>query len=197
MQRQATQPAAVPTGRKRRRVCAKTKEASAKPTTGEGVTSVFVPPPTEEVSLPPPEADRPATSLSDRGEQVHQQIHGVDAPPQTVEGLMNATLKDYEEEVVDKSECPLKPGPSREVGEWEEYDVDNMDATLNFLLYPTSPFHPHQYIHCMNPQGEFGRLRYKCPQEGCSMYFFEDTRQIILDKLKYETHPQDEIESHR
>ena len=42
----------------------------------------------------------------------------------------------------------------------------------------------------MNPQAEFGRLRFQCPQEGCPVYFFEDTRQVILDKLKYETHPQ-------
>ena len=26
------------------------------------------------------------------------------------------------------------------------------------------------------PQTEFGQLRYKCPQEGCPVYLFEDTR---------------------
>jgi len=109
-------------------------------------------------------------------------------PPQTVEGLLKDTLKDYQEEVVD--EGPLKPDPSREVGEWEEHDLGDMDATLNSLLYQTCPFHPHQYIHRMNPQAEFGSLSYKCPQEGCPVLFSDDTQQVILDKLKYETHPQ-------
>ena len=52
------------------------------------------------------------------------------------------------------------------------------------------PFYPHQVIHCLNPQTEFGSLRYKCPQEGCPVYFFEDTRDITLEKLQEDTHPQ-------
>ena len=65
-----------------------------------------------------------------------------------------------------------------------------MEASLNDLLYEACPFHPHQFIHCVNPQTEFGQLRYKCPQEGCPVYLFEDTRFVMLEKLKEDTHPQ-------
>ena len=83
---------------------------------------------------------------------IEELLEGVDKIKQepTPQSCMNSTLKDYAEEVVDESQ--LKPDPSREVGEWEEYDLDNMDATLNDLLYQTCLFHPHQCIHCMNPQ---------------------------------------------
>ena len=65
-----------------------------------------------------------------------------------------------------------------------------MEANLNDLLYEACPFHPHQFIHCVNPQTEFGQLRYKCPQEGRPVYLFEDTRFVMLEKLKEDTHPQ-------
>ena len=47
-----------------------------------------------------------------------------------------------------------------------------------------------KFIHCVNPQTEFGQFRYKCPQEGCPVYLFEDTREVMLDKLKEDTHSQ-------
>ena len=65
-----------------------------------------------------------------------------------------------------------------------------MEANLNDLLYEACPFHAHQFIHCLNPQTEFGTLRYKYPQEGCPVYLFEDTREVMMDKLKEDTHPQ-------
>ena len=109
-------------------------------------------------------------------------------PPQTVTELMDCTLKDYQEECVEEGTFPSDP--ATEVGEWEEQDLDQMEANLNDLLYQACPFHPHQFIHRLNPQTEFGQLRYKCPQEGRPVYLFEDTRDIMLEKLKEDTHPQ-------
>ena len=91
------------------------------------------------------------------------------------------------EECVDEGTFPWDP--ATEVGEWEEQDLDQMEANLNELLYQACPFHPHQFIHCLNRQTKFGQLRYKCPQEGCPVYLFEDTRHIMLEKVKEDTHP--------
>ena len=71
-------------------------------------------------------------------------------PPQTVNELMDCTLKDYQEESVEEGTFPSDP--ATEVGEWEEQDLDQMEANLNDLLYQACPFHPHQFIHCLNPQ---------------------------------------------
>ena len=65
-----------------------------------------------------------------------------------------------------------------------------METRLNDLLYEACSFHHYQFIHCVNPQTEFGQLRYKCPQEGCPVYLFENTRFVMLEKLKEDTHPQ-------
>ena len=174
MERQATQPAAVPTGRKRRRVCGKKKDLeetkaqaldmqATQPATSELVIALKALPRAEEPPPPPP-------------------------PPQTVNELMEGTLKDYEEECVEEGTVPSQL--TTEVGDSEDQDLDQMEANLNDLLYEACPFHPHQFIHCVNPQTEFGQLRYKCPQEGCPVYLFEDTRDIMLDKLNENTHPQ-------
>jgi len=32
--------------------------------------------------------------------------------------------------------------------------------------------------------------RFKCPQEGCPVYLFEDTREVMMEALKEDTHPQ-------
>ena len=42
--------------------------------------------------------------------------------------------------------------------------------------------HRNRGIYCLNPQTEFGQLRCKCPQEGCPVYLFEGTREVMLDK---------------
>ena len=144
MERQASQPSAVPTGRKRRQVCAKKKNEEQKVNELDIKTTQ---PPTSELVV--------ALNALRRAEEP--------PPPQTVNELMDHSLKDYQEECVEK---------------------------VNDLLYQACPFHPHQFIHCVNPQTEFGKLRYKCPQEGCPVYLFEDTRDIILEKLKVDTHPQ-------
>ena len=170
MERQATQPAAVPTGRKRRRVCGKKKnleEAKA-----QALNMQATQPPTSELVI--------ALKALPRAEDP--------PPPQTVNELMEGTLKDYEEECVEEGTVPSQL--TTEVGDSEDQDLDQMEANLNDLLYEACPFHPHQFIHCVNPQTEFGQLRYKCPQEGCPVYLFEDTRDIMLDQLKEDTHPQ-------
>ena len=115
--------------------------------------------------------------------------------PQTVNELMDCTLKDYQEECVEEGTFPSDP--ATEVREWKEKDLDQMEANLNNLLYQACPFHPHQFIHCVKPQTEFGQLRYKCPQEGCPVYLFGDTRDIMLDKLKEKNHSQVRAQSQR
>ena len=176
MERQATQPAAVPTGRKRRRVSKKQKQEeeaqaqalelkASQPPTSELVMALNALPRADP--LPPP-----TPSPTD----------------QSVKDLMEGTLKDYEEECVE--EGTFQSDPSTEVGEWDVQDLDHMDTQLNQLLYEACPFHPHQFIHCVNPQTQFGPLRFKCPQAGCPVYLFEDTREVMMEKLKEDTHPQ-------
>ena len=173
MERQATQPAAVPTGRKRRRVCGKKKNLEEPK--AQALDMQATQPPTSELVI--------ALKALPRAE---------DPPPpppsQTVNELMECTLKDYEEECVEEGTVPSQL--TTEVGDSEEQALDQMEANLNDLLYEACPFHPHQFIHCVNPQTEFGQLRYKCPQEGCPVYLFENTRFVILEKLKEDTHPQ-------
>ena len=169
MERQATQPAAVPTGRKRRRASSKENEEQKT----QDLDIQAAQPPTSElvVALKAlPRAEDPPT------------------PPQTVNELMDCTLKDYEEQCVQEGTVPSEL--TTEVGEWEDQELNQMETHLNGLLYEACPFHPHQFIHCVNPQTEFGQLRYKCPQEGCPVCLFENTREIMLDKLKEDTHPQ-------
>ena len=64
-----------------------------------------------------------------------------------------------------------------------------MDTQLNELLYETCPFHPGEYIYCVNPQTQFGQIRFKCPHEGCPVYLFEDSREVMMETLKEDTHP--------
>ena len=197
MERQATQPAAVPSGRKRRRVSSrkpKLEEEAQAPVPdmkatrelemaliglprAEALDMKATQPPTSELvvalnALPRADPLPPPTA----------------SPVQSVNELMEGTLKDYEEECVE--EGTFHSDPTTEVGEWEVQDLDHMETQLNHLLYETCPFHPHQFIHCVNPQTQFGQLRFKCPQEGCPVYLFEDTREVMMEKLKEDTHPQ-------
>ena len=192
MERQATQPAAVPTGRKRRRVSKKQKEEAPAPdmratrelemaqiglSRAEALDLKASHPPTSELVVAlnalPKAADLtplPTPSPTD----------------QSVKDLMEGTLKDYEEECVE--EGTFQSDPATDVGEWQ--DLDHMDTQLNQLLYEVCPFHPQQFIYCVNPQTQFGQLRFKCPQEGCPVYLFEDSREVMMEKLKEDTHPQ-------
>ena len=79
-------------------------------------------------------------------------------PPQTVNELMEGTLKDYEEECVEEGTVPSQL--TTEVEDSKDQDLDQMETQLNDLLYEAFPFHPHQFIHCVNPQTEFGQLTY-------------------------------------
>ena len=197
MERQATQPAAVPSGRKRRRVSSrkpKLEEEAQAPVPdmkatrelemaliglprAEALDMKATQPPTSELvvalnALPRADPLPPPTA----------------SPVQSVNELMEGTLKDYEEECVE--EGTFHSDPTTEVGEWEVQDLDHMETQLNHLLYETCPFHPHQFIHCVNPQTQFGQLRFKCPQEGCPVYLFEESREVMMEKLKEDTHPQ-------
>ena len=200
MDRQATQPAAVPSGRKRRRVSKKQKqeeEAQARAqaralqmkedhdlemaelglSRAELLEMKAKQPPTSELvialnALPKAEDPTPVPTPSPTDQSVNE--------------LMEGTLKDYKEECVE--EGTFHSDPATEVGEWEI--LDEMDTQFNQLLYEACPFHPHRFLECVNPQSNFGPLRFKCPQEGCPVYLFEDTREVMMEKLKEDTHPQ-------
>ena len=180
MDRQATQPAAVPSGRKRRRVSSKKPkgETPASDMIGlspaEALDVKATQPPTSELvvalkALPRAEDPLPPPTPS---------------PVCSVNELMEGTLKDYEEECMEEGTSPL----ATEVG--EDQDLDQMETQFNHLLYESCPFHPHRFIECVNPRSNFGPLRFKCPQEGCPVYLFEDTREVMMEKLKEDTHPQ-------
>ena len=171
MERQATQPAAVPTASKRLRVCGK-KKIVEEPK-AQALDMQAPQPPTSELVI----------ALKDL-----PRAEDPPPPPQTVNELMEGTLKDYEEECVEEGTVPSQL--TTEVGDSEDQDLDQMEANLNDLLYEACLFHPHQLILCVNPQTEFGQLRYKCPQEGCPVCLFKDTRDIMLDQLKEDTYPQ-------
>ena len=168
MDRQATQPAAVPSGRKRRRVSKKQKqeeeEKATQPPTSELVIALN--------ALPKADAPTPVPTPSPTDQSVNE--------------LMEGTLKDYKEECVE--EGTFHSDPATEVGEWEI--LDEMDTQFNQLLYESCPFHPQRFLECVNPQAQFGPLRFKCPQEGCPVYLFEDTREVMMEALKKDTHPQ-------
>ena len=139
MERQATQPAAVPSGRKRRRVSSKKPKLE------------------EEAKAPAP--DMKAT---------HELEMALIGLPRAEDPLP-----------------PPTPSPVCSVNELTEGTLKDCGR-----MYETCPFHPHQFIYCVNPQTQFGQLRFKCPQEGCPVYLFEDTREVVMEKLKEDTHPQ-------
>ena len=197
MDRQATQPAAVPSGRKRRRVSSKkpkeeapaldikaAREVEMKATrdlemTQNGLSRA------EAEALEKKVLQDPTSELS----VALKALSRAEDPPPTpspINELMEGTLKDYEEECVE--EGTFHSDPNTEVGEWEV--LDQMDTQFNQLLYEACPFHPHQFLECVNPQSNFGPLRFKCPQEGCPVYLFEDTREVMMEALKKDTHPQ-------
>ena len=188
MERQATQPAAVPSGRKRRRVSPSSKKPKGEKEATRELEMALN-------GLPRADAEEaPVTqTITSNGVVINQARVDPLTPPTpspvcSVDELMEGTLKDYEEECVE--EGTFHSDPTKEVGEWEEHDLDQMDTQLNELLYETCPFHPGQYIYCVNPQTQFGQLRFKCPHEGCPVYLFEDSREVMMEKLKEDTHPQ-------
>ena len=224
MDRQATQPAAVPSGRKRRRVSSKKPKEEAPALDLKAARELEMKATRDlemaQNGLSRPEADAlekkvlqdPSSELSvalkalSRAELLDRKakqpptsglVVALNAlpkaedplPPPTpspINELMEGTLKDYKEECVE--EGTFHSDPATEVGEWEI--LDQMDTQLNQLLYEACPFHPHRFLECVNPQSNFGPLRFKCPQEGCPVYLFEDTREVMMEKLKEDTHPQ-------
>ena len=194
MERQATQPAAVPLGRKRRRVSSKKpkgeEEAQAPALDARATRELEM----AQIGLSRAEAlDMKATQppTSELVVALNALPRADDPPPPSTPSpvcsvieLMEGTLKEYEEECVEEGTSSLVT----EVG--EEQDLDQMETQLNYLLYESCPFHPHRFIECVNPRSSFGPLRFKCPQEGCPVYLFEDTREVMMETLKEDTHPQ-------
>ena len=172
MERQATQPAAVPSGRKRRRV-----SSSKKP---KGNEEAPAPAP---VAVPDMKATRELEMALIGLPRADPLTPPTPTPVCSVNELMVDTLKDYEEECLEEGTCQADPVQ-------EDQDLDQMDTQLNELLYETCPFHPCEYIYCVNPQTQFGQLRFKCPQKGCPVYLFEESREVMMEKLKEDTHPQ-------
>ena len=193
MERQATQPAAVPSGRKRRRVSSSSNKkpkgdkedmkatreremtliglprAEAEDYQAQAVERNVEPTPTSELVYALnalPRADSPPATPSP-----------IVSPVPSVNDLMEDTLKDYEEECLEE-------------GTQEDQDLNQMDTQLNQLLYETCPLHPNDYLYCVNPQTQFGQLRFKCPQKDCPVYLFEDSREVMMETLKEDTHPQ-------
>ena len=179
MERQATQPAAVPTGRKRRRACGKKKKVEGG-AQAQALDRQATQPPTSELVI--------ALNALPRADEPLPPAPPTPSPPQSVNELMEGTLKDYEEECME--EGTVSSLLTTEAGDPDDLDLADMETQLNDLLYEAWPFHPHQFIHCVNPQTEFGQLRFKCPQEGCPVYLFEDSREMMMEKLKEDTHPQ-------
>ena len=144
MERQATQPAAaVPSGRKQRRVSSKKPKGKEEVPVldmkatrdlemaqiglsraeAEALEMKVTQPPTSELvvalkALPRAEDPLPPTTPS---------------PVCSVNELMEGTLKDYEEECVE--EGTFHSDPATEVGEWEVQDLDQMEVQFNHLLY--------------------------------------------------------------
>ena len=191
MDRQATQPAAVPSGRKRRRVSSKKPKGKEEGSVPDMIATRDLE--MAQIGLSRAEAetlekkialDKKATQppTSELVIALNALPKAADLTPlptpsptdQSVNELMEGTLKDYEEECIEEG------------GE----ELDQMDTQFNQLLYESCPFHPHQFIECVNPRSNFGPLRFKCPQEGCPVYLFEDTREMMMEALKNDTHPQ-------
>ena len=182
----------MPAGRKRRRVCKKPKGGAQPPASDLRATRDLEMPqnglsPAEALDM---KATQPPTSeLVLALKALHRAEDPLPPPtPSPIHELMEGTLKDYEEECVE--EGTFHSDPATEVGEWEVQDLDQMETQFNQLLYESCPFHPHRFIECVNPRSNFGPLRFKCPQEGCPVYLFEDTREVMMEKLKEDTHPQ-------
>ena len=169
MERQATQPAAVPSGRKRRRVSPSKKQKEE--TQAAALDLNASQPPTSELVL--------ALSAIPRADPPPTPSPTISPDPSVMEG----TLKEYEEECLEEGTVQADPIQ-------EDYVLDQMDTQLNELLYETCPFHPGEYLQCVNPQTQFGQLRFKCPHEGCPVYLFEDNREVMMETLKEDTHPQ-------
>ena len=210
MDRQATQPAAVPSGRKRRRVSSKkpkgkeegpvldmkaARELEMKAThdlemAQIGLSRAEAEALEKKIALDMKATQHPTSELMVALKALPRAEDPLPPPTPSpvcsVNELMEGTLKDYEEECVE--EGTVRSDPATEVGEWEV--LDQMDTQFNQLLYESCPFHPHQFIECVNPQASFGPLRFKCPQPGCPVYLFEDTREVMMEKLKEDTHPQ-------
>ena len=154
MDRQATQPVAVPSGRKRRRVSSKKPKGKEQAPSTDMIGLLS---PAEDmratrdlemaqIGLSRAEAEalerkvtQPPTSELVVALKALPKAEDLPPPPPTpspvcsVNELMEGTLKDYEEECVE--EGTFHSDPATEVGEWEVQDLDQMEVQFNHLLY--------------------------------------------------------------
>ena len=159
MEHQATQPAAVPSGRKRRRVCSKKPKgeeeaqapASDMRTTrelemaqiglsrAEALDMKATQPPTSELMVALkalPRADDPPPPPTP-------------SPVCSVNELMEGTLKDYEEECVE--EGTFHSDPATEVGEWEVQDWTRWKPSSTISCMNRAPFIPIDSLNVSTP----------------------------------------------
>ena len=99
-------------------------------------------------------------------------------PPQTVNELMDCTLKDYEEECVEEETFPSDP--ATKVGEWEDQELNQMKMPIS-----SSPIHP-----LCQPPDRIWPVKVQVSPRRMSCDLFEDTCEVMLDKLKEDTHLQ-------
>ena len=151
MERQATQPAAVPTGHKRRRVCGEKKNLE-KPK-AQALDMQATQPPTSELVI--------ALKALPRAEDPPP------PPPQTVNELMEGTIKDYKEECVEEGTVPSQL--TTEVGDSEDQELDQMEANLNDLTNSSIV---------------------STPRPNLASCLFDNTRFVMLEKLKEDSHLQ-------
>ena len=185
MERRATQPAAVPSGRKRRRVSSSKKpkgeiEALDMKATRELEMTLIGLPRAEAEEYQAQAVERKVTQPNPTSELVWALNALPRADPQptpppivspdpSVNDLMEGTLKDYEEECVEEGTC--QSDPAKDVRKWEEHDLDQMETQLNDLLYETCPFHPCEYIYCVNPQHPIWPVEVQVPPRRVSRVF--------------------------
>ena len=119
MERQATQPAAVPSGRKRRRASPKKNEEQK----AQALDMQATQPPTSELVI--------ALKALPRAEDT--------PPPQSVNELMGGTLKDYEEECVEEGTVPSQL--TTEVRDAEDQELDQTNSTASGWTKRPQPRH--------------------------------------------------------
>ena len=153
MERQATQPVAMPAGRKRRRVCKKPKGGAQPPASDLRATRDLEMPqnglsPAEALDM---KATQPPTSeLVLALKALHRAEDPLPPPtPSPIHELMEGTLKDYEEECVE--EGTFHSDPATEVGEWEVQDWTRWKPSSTISCMNRAPFIPIDSLNVSTP----------------------------------------------
>ena len=70
------------------------------------------------------------------------------------------------------------------------YEEEIDDSFLATNLFEDCPYHAGQWLECINPGSEWGSSLYKCGVKGCPVFVVGKTQEVVLDKLRTNTHPQ-------